>query len=70
MRLLLTSLAAALLVFVLSGFGVRAQEDDKSLLTRTLQDLLSGAGRSVSIDGFAGALTAQASFERMTVSDD
>ncbi|MEM7521806.1 MAG: translocation/assembly module TamB domain-containing protein, partial [Pseudomonadota bacterium] len=39
-------------------------------LTRTLQDLLSGAGRSVSIDGFAGALTAQASFERMTVSDD
>ncbi|MEM5543046.1 translocation/assembly module TamB domain-containing protein [Sulfitobacter sp. AS92] len=47
-----------------------AQDDDKGFLTRTIQDALSGAGRTVSIDGFAGALSSAASFERMTISDD
>lgn len=47
-----------------------AQENDKGFLTRTLQDALSGAGRSVSIDGFEGALSSQASFDRMTIADD
>ncbi|SFG21615.1 translocation/assembly module TamB domain-containing protein [Sulfitobacter dubius] len=47
-----------------------AQDDDKGFLTRTIQDALSGAGRTVSIDGFAGALSSAASFDRMTISDD
>ena len=47
-----------------------AQDDDKGFLTRTIQDALSGAGRTVSIDGFSGALSSAASFDRMTISDD
>ncbi|MFG6593720.1 translocation/assembly module TamB domain-containing protein [Sulfitobacter sp. 1A13368] len=47
-----------------------AQDDDKGFLTRTIQDALSGAGRTVSIDGFAGALSSEASFDRMTIADD
>jgi len=47
-----------------------AQDDDKGFLTRTIQDALSGAGRAVSIDGFAGALSSAASFDRMTIADD
>jgi translocation and assembly module TamB len=46
-----------------------AQEDDKGFLTRTIQDALSGGGRTVSIDGFRGALSSEASFERMTIAD-
>lgn len=46
-----------------------AQEDDKGFLTRTLQNALSGAGREVSIDGFQGALSSSASFDRMTIAD-
>lgn len=46
-----------------------AQEDDKGFLTRTIQDALSGAGRTVSIDGFTGALSSTASFDRMTIAD-
>ena len=47
-----------------------AQEDDKGFLTRTIQDALSGAGRTVSIDGFAGALSSRARFDRMTIADE
>ena len=46
------------LIFV--GSVASAQEDDKGFLTRTIQDALSGAGRTVSIDGFAGALSSRA----------
>ncbi|MFC6637451.1 hypothetical protein [Sulfitobacter sediminilitoris] len=55
--------------YILSLTAAIAQEDDKGFLTRTLQDLLSGAGRTVSIDGFAGALSSSASFDRMTIAD-
>lgn len=47
-----------------------AQEDDKGFLTRTLQDVLSGAGRDVRIDGFRGALSSEAAFDRMTIADN
>ncbi len=47
-----------------------AQDDDKGFLTRTIQDALSGAGRTVSIDGFRGALSSEASFDQMTIADD
>jgi translocation and assembly module TamB len=49
---------------------VAAQEDDKGFLTRTIQNALSGAGRTVSIDGFAGALSSRATFDQMTIADD
>ncbi len=55
---------------MLLASGALAQEDDKDFLTRTIQDALSGAGRTVSIDGFAGALSSRASFDQMTISDD
>ena len=57
------------LIYLLSFTAAVAQEDDKGFLTRTLQDLLSGAGRTVSIDGFVGALSSSASFDRMTIAD-
>jgi translocation and assembly module TamB len=44
-------------------------EADKGFLTRQIQNALSGAGREVSIEGFTGALSSQASFDRMTISD-
>ena len=55
---------------MLLSSGAVAQEDDKGFLTRTIQNALSGAGRTVSIDGFAGALSSRASFDQMTISDD
>ena len=39
-----------------------AQDDDKGFLTNAIQNALSGSGRTVSIDGFRGALSSQASF--------
>ncbi|MDW3222067.1 MAG: translocation/assembly module TamB domain-containing protein [Paracoccaceae bacterium] len=59
-------------LFLLVPIGGAAQddEDDGGFLTRTIQDLLSGAGREVKITGFAGALSSEASFERMTIADD
>lgn len=59
----------ALWLLLMSLTAAIAQEDDKGFLTRTLQDALSGAGRAVSIDGFAGALSSSASFTRMTIAD-
>ena len=45
-------------------------EDDKGFLTRLLQSRLSGAGRTVQIDGFHGALSSRATFDRITIADD
>ncbi|NHF72919.1 translocation/assembly module TamB domain-containing protein [Paracoccus xiamenensis] len=45
-------------------------EDDKGFLTRFLQSRLSGAGRDVQIDGFEGALSSRATFQRITISDE
>ncbi len=47
-----------------------AQEEGEGFLTRKIQDLLSGAGRTVDIVGFQGALSSEASFQRMTIADD
>ncbi|MFD1795135.1 hypothetical protein FQV27_14335 [Paracoccus aurantiacus] len=44
-------------------------EDDKGFLTRFLQNRLSGAGRSVQIDGFQGALSSRATFQKITIAD-
>lgn len=47
-----------------------AQEDDRGYLTALLEDNLSGAGRSVVITGFEGALSSRATIERITIADD
>ncbi|MGB3244857.1 MAG: translocation/assembly module TamB domain-containing protein [Sulfitobacter sp.] len=59
----------AVLIWIACLLPAAAQEDDKGFLTRTIQDALSGAGRTVSIDGFSGALSSAASFDRMTIAD-
>ncbi len=66
------SAALACVMFCLFCFGAFAQDtadEDKGFLTRTIQDALSGAGRTVSIDGFTGALSSEARFDRMTIAD-
>ena len=60
---------ATLFGLLVSFTAAHAQNDDKGFLTNAIQDALSGAGRSVSIEGFSGALSSTASFERMTISD-
>ncbi len=62
-------LIALLLTIFLLPQTALAQDDDRGFLTRTLEGALSGAGREVRIDGFAGALSSEASFERMTIAD-
>mgnify|MGYP002778583779 FL=1 len=50
-----------------------AQEDaarDRDVLTAFLEDNLSGAGRVVTITGFAGALSSRATIDRLTIADD
>ena len=44
--------------------------DDRGFLTRLLEKNLSGAGRAVVIDGFQGALSSRATFDRITIADD
>ncbi|WP_028716387.1 translocation/assembly module TamB domain-containing protein [Paracoccus sp. J39] len=45
-------------------------EDDRGFITRFLEEKLSGAGRQVVIEGFRGALSSRATFDRMTIADD
>jgi translocation and assembly module TamB len=46
------------------------QEDDRDYLTAFLEDSLSDAGRQVTVTGFAGALSSQATIESLTIADD
>ena len=47
-----------------------AVSDDKGFITRLLERNLSGEGRQISIDGFQGALSSRATFDRMTIADE
>ncbi len=49
--------------------GAAAAQDDRDYLTAFLEDSLSGAGRSVTITGFEGALSSQATIERLEIAD-
>lgn len=52
--------------------ALTAQADtaaDKGFLTNWLEKNLSGAGRIVTIDGFRGALSSQASLDQLTIAD-
>jgi translocation and assembly module TamB len=54
---------------VLLPLQATAQTDDRSYLTALLEDNLSGDARKVTITGFAGALSSQASIAEMTIAD-
>lgn len=58
------------LLCIFAAVPVLAQEEGEGFLTSKIQDLLSGAGREVDIVGFEGALSSEASFQRMTIADD
>lgn len=47
-----------------------ATERDRSYLTALIEDNLSGAGRSIQLDGFAGALSSRATFDQLSIADD
>ncbi|MDO5614261.1 MAG: translocation/assembly module TamB domain-containing protein [Paracoccus sp. (in: a-proteobacteria)] len=44
--------------------------DDRGFITRLLEQNLSGAGRSVQISNFQGALSSRATFSELTIADD
>ena len=44
-------------------------ERDRGFLTGLIEDNLSGIGRTVRIDGFAGALSSRATFDQLTIAD-
>lgn len=45
-------------------------KDDRDRLTAFLEDSLSGAGRTVTVSGFRGALSSRATVDRLTIADD
>ncbi|MEH6646641.1 translocation/assembly module TamB domain-containing protein [Sulfitobacter sp.] len=59
----------ALALFLSLPAAAHTNEEEKGFLISKIQELLSGAGRQVSLDGFQGALSSAASFDRMTISD-
>ena len=59
-----------ILLLVFLPTAVVAQDDDRSRLTRFLEDQLSdGAARQIRIEGFSGALSSEARLERLTIAD-
>ncbi|SDH18982.1 translocation/assembly module TamB domain-containing protein [Alloyangia pacifica] len=72
MTLLKRFLTLLLLPLILAAPPALAQEEDEDgggFLERLIEDSLSGAGRDVRIVGFRGALSSEATLERMTISD-
>ena len=65
--ILATCLAPCL---ALAPLAAAAQEDDRDYLTAFLEDNLSGAGRKVTVTGFAGLLSARATVQEITIADD
>lgn len=56
-------------VLVALGLAGPALADDRDTLTALLEDNLSGAGRLVTITGFQGALSSQATIQELTIAD-
>ncbi|MDP3960002.1 MAG: translocation/assembly module TamB domain-containing protein [Pseudorhodobacter sp.] len=57
------------LLWLLLPCAALAQSDDRSYLTAFLEDNLSDIGRTVTITGFAGALSSRATMTEMTIAD-
>ncbi len=60
----------AIMLLSFLPYAAAAQESDKDFLTRFLEENLSSAGRMVTISGFQGALSSQATMAEMTIADD
>ncbi|PVH27863.1 translocation and assembly module protein TamB [Pararhodobacter oceanensis] len=59
-----------LIAALLLGGPALSNEEDEGLLARTLQNLLSDAGREVIIRGFEGALSSRATMRELSIADD
>ncbi|WP_292023424.1 translocation/assembly module TamB domain-containing protein [Maritimibacter sp. UBA3975] len=69
----LLSLLALLTWIALPAFAqdeTQQEEEDKSVLENFLQDNLSSDGMQVTVNGFSGALSRQATMDEMTFADD
>ena len=55
---------------LITGAAWADEQDDRDYLTAFLEDTLSDAGRKVTVTGFAGALSSQATIESLTIADD
>ena len=66
----LLALLLAITLFALPAASQAQDDDGEGYLTRLLQDTLSGAGRSVDIQGFRGALSSRATLDKLTIADD
>ncbi|SEV92534.1 autotransporter secretion inner membrane protein TamB [Cognatiyoonia koreensis] len=60
---------AALLLLPFAAHAQSQEDEDKGYLTNLIEDNLSGDTREVNIIGFAGALSSEATIERLTVAD-
>lgn len=58
-----------ILLLGLLALPARAQEGDRGVLEKFLEDKLSQAGREVRVEGFEGALSSQATLESLTIAD-
>ena len=59
--------------FCLLPFSIAAQtqeDEDKGYLTRLIEDSLSGVSREVTVQGFAGALSSEATIDVLTIADE
>lgn len=70
MRFILVLLTVIGLAFPAVAQENTSEEEDKSRLESWLQDTLSGAGRDVTVTGFRGALSSEATMERLEIADD
>ncbi|MEM8653162.1 MAG: translocation/assembly module TamB domain-containing protein [Pseudomonadota bacterium] len=62
-------LVCILALVLLPCAAVAQDEEDRGFLVGLLEDSLGGEGRTVRIDGFAGALSSRATIERITIAD-
>lgn len=60
----------AVLAVLGSTLVAQAQTDDRDYLTAFLEQSLSDAGRQVVVTGFEGALSSQATVQKLTIADD
>lgn len=58
-----------LLVLLCPAAACAQEAQDKGYLTNLLQESLGGEGRTVSIDGFAGAFSSRATIDAITIAD-
>ena len=58
-----------LLLLLPVGLAAQSEDSDRGFIQGLLEDALSGTGREVRIEGFAGALSSRATIDRITIAD-